>query len=130
MALRTTAERVRDSIAVASSLDLTPFMVRANALTSALASADTNSLMNAALLLEVETMLACYYASLKDPIYQEKTTGDASAKFAMKEGNPFWQAAVELDLTGFLASLGHRRTIKFGWLGKPVSEQTAYEDRD
>lgn len=136
MANRTTNQAVRDTIETDPDISVDPFIRTANTLTSKIAANDSQSLLNAADLFEIETYLAAYFYALRDAQYAEKKTGDASAIFQGKFGMGFdlnyWgQMAKRMDVTGFLASMD-RGKVQVGvtWLGKPPSEQIPYRDRD
>jgi hypothetical protein len=135
MAQRVDPEDVRALLNVKSTVDLQPFIDQATAVTDKVSSNDSSGVMNSALLKEVERNLAAHYYCLKDPGYHARTTEGASGTFYGKtdmglDYTPFGQTAQEMDLTGFLSSLGKGRSIGITWLGLPPSEQTDYRDRD
>jgi len=138
MAIRTSDQAVRATIETDSSIPLNQFIRRANALTDRVAAKDSNGVLSAALLAEIETCLAAHFYAARDQLYRRRSTGDASAEFQASPGkgvlgytDPGAQAIL-LDETGYLAELdrGGKRQAEVGWLGKPVSEQTDYVDRD
>ena len=136
MAVRTNDDLVRASIDVSSTLNLAAFIRRANALTDYVVSKDSNSVLTTALLLEIETCLACHFCARRDPQYREKNTGKAGAVFQGKSGmrldsTDWGQDAITLDVTGTLAGLNAgKRKASVTWLGLPPSEQTDVWDRD
>lgn len=132
---RTSETEVREIIGSDPALSLAPFIETANALTTWLSSKDTDGELNSDLLVAIEKNLAAHFYESRDPAYQEKKTGDASAvfqgKWGMKLDSSDWgQHAQILDVTGRLAGLNKGGRTSFAWLGKPVSEQTDYVDRD
>lgn len=134
MAWRVTEEDVRDIVETDEALSIAPFLNAATALTDYVSAQDSLSLLNSALLVEIEKYLAAHFYALRDPQYSEKKTGDASAVFqgktAMGLDSTHWgQAAKNLDVTGTLATLGKKK-IGVSWLGKAPSDQIDYEDRD
>lgn len=134
MAWRVTEEEVRGIVDTDENISIAPFIDGATALTDYVSAQDSGSVLNAALLKEIERNLAAHFYALKDPQYLEKKTGDASAVFQGETGKgleytPWGQTAKDLDVSGTLATLG-QKTVGMSWLGKPPSEQTAYENRD
>lgn len=138
MAWRTNEDDVRSLVDSDLELSLAPFIDTASALTDELSSADTAGTMGVTMLKQVEMYLAAhFYAAMRDPQYTSKSTSGASASFQGQTGQGFdstyWgQTAKRLDLSGFLAKLDlpTRPKATLTWLGKPVSSQTDYEDRD
>jgi len=136
MATRTDPAAVRATIDADSSISVDPHIRTANVLTDKIAAQDSDSLLDADLLCEIETYLAAHFYAFRDQQFKEEKTGDASAVYQGKTGMHFnstlWgQTAVALDLTGFLAELSKGRIRRqITWLGLPPSEQTSYEDRD
>jgi hypothetical protein len=105
--------------------------------------ADDNDItVTVAELLEIETLLAAFYYCLADKTKSFKGTEGAQATYDGKTGmgfkaNPYGQAALEMDPTGYLASLSSvtagastSRTVGAHWLGKTRSERIDYEDRN
>lgn len=134
MAWRVTQEEVRGIVDTDAKFSIAPFIDAATALTDYVSGQDSDGVLNAALLKEIEKNLAAHFYALKDPQYIEKKTGDASAVFQGQTGKgldytPWGQTAKDLDVSGTLATIG-QKTVRLSWLGKPPSEQTAYEDRD
>ena len=135
MVIRTNDEAIRGSIQTLANINLAPFIRRANALTNRVAANDADGVLSSAILLEIETLLACHYYERRDHAYAEKATGKASAKFQGTYGmglmgTKWGQDAVELDETGFLRGLTQGvPTADVEWVGLPPTEQTDYIDR-
>ena len=135
MAQRIQQDDVRSLVNSESTIDVQAFIDIAVALTDKVSSNDSLSVLTSDLLKQIEANLAAHYYSLRDPAYLAKKTGDANATFYGQTGmgldfTPWGQTAKELDITGFLASLGKGQAIGMKWLGKPPSTQTDYRDRD
>ena len=136
MAIRTTSEMVEAVIEVDSAADLDPLITAASALTDYIASADTLSVLTSDLLLQIETYIAAHLYALKDPQYQTKATGGASATFQGQTKTRFeatwWgQQAMVFDVTGKLAALnaGTKPVLTVHWLGKSQDERINWWDR-
>lgn len=136
MAWRVTEREVREIIPTDILVSVGPFIAMANALTDRVSSQDTQSLLNSALLIQIEKNLAAYFYEARDPQYDEKKTSDASAVFQGEWGmglnrNSWGQNALILDVTGLLRSISKGVVrVSMEWLGLPPSEQTDYVDRD
>lgn len=83
----------------------------------------------------VETWLAAHMYCMSDQTYASKSTAGASASFHGQTGlkldaTKYGQMAKVIDTTGYLTSLSENLSASMTWLGKPVSEQIAYEERD
>ncbi len=135
MAQRIKQDDVRSLVNSESTIDVQAFIDIAVALTDKISASDSNSVLTSDLLKQIEANLAAHYYSLRDPAYLAKKTGNASATFYGQTGmgldfSPWGQTAKDLDISGFLSSLGKRQTVGMGWLGKPPSGQTDYVDRD
>ncbi len=137
MAWRTTQEEVRTVVESDPDISMVPFINAASSLTDYVESQDSDSLLSDSLLQDIEVWLAAHFYSVRDLPYHEKETGDAEAKFQGKTAmgldfTGFGQTAKVLDLTGTLSRLdtAPRPVASCSWLGKPKSEQTAYENRD
>lgn len=81
----------------------------------------------------IERWLSAHFYAVNDKPYQSKSTNKASASFVGQTGmylesTLYGQMAVRLDPTGCLTSQG--KTISGMWLGKTVSEQIDYDDRN
>lgn len=135
MAWRTSEPDVESIVEVDSAINIAPFINTANALTDYVATSDEGSLLNTALLKQIESYLAAHFYSHRDKLYQEKKTGDASAVFQGKtdmglDSTEYGQTAQVLDVTGTLRSLSKGGKARVEWLGLAPSDQTDYEDRD
>ncbi len=137
MAWRTTQEEVRTIIETDSDLNIAPFLDAANALVDYIVTQDSAGILSAKLKEQIEKWLAAHFYAIRDLQYKEKKTGDASAIFQGRTGMGFdaslWgQQAKALDITGTLQRLDTKPRPKASltWVGKPVSEQTDYVDRD
>jgi hypothetical protein len=112
------------------STTLTPFIDTANNIVTWLASKDVNGELSAATLELIERWLSAHFYAQADPILQSKSTGKSSGVFeGQTQRGRYWDQAAYLDSTG---NLNKRGKSKAGmtWLGKAVSDQTDYEDRD
>jgi len=128
-------------IEVNSQIPLTGFINTANLLTTWLSECDTDSELSAAELTQIEAWLAAHFYAQRDPQYQVKKTGNASATFQGSTGmhldGTWWgQQAMMLDTTGCLArrneevKTGRKRKAGVLWAGLAPSNQTDYVDRD
>lgn len=113
---------------------LTPYIETAAAITTRVAACATRkglSLSSAELEL-IERWLAAWSYTKSDPVYQSKTTAEASATFVRGkvEPEPYKDMALSLDTSGCLNAILNRQRASVHWLGKPPSEQIDYEDRD
>jgi hypothetical protein len=138
MAWRTTEEKV--SLLLQEDFedgnDLRPYITTANLVTSLVSSNDTGSLLSSALLAEIEEYLSAHFYCQQNQQLAEEKTADADGTRSWEygknlDGSTWGQTAKLLDITGFLRKMdtGIVRP-KMTWLGKPPSEQTAYQDRD
>ena len=75
----------------------------------------------------MEMWVAAYLYTISDPIYKSKATADASATFADRS---FLDPAKMLDPSGCLNSVMASNRASLDWLGKPISEQIDYVDRN
>lgn len=134
---------VRETIETNSSLNLTPFIMRASALVDYVVTQDVNSILTDALAKQVETQLAAGFYALRDKQYASKGTGRSQAQFQVGqrgkgpfELNDWLSTAMALDITGTLAKLneqaknGTSPTFSWTWMGKVESDQIDYVDRN
>lgn len=84
----------------------------------------------------IERWLSAHYYVQSDQTFASKSTSGASAthhgQTGMRlENSKYGQGALSLDTTGCLDQLANKSNAKARahWLGRPPSEQTAYEDR-
>lgn len=136
MAQRTTQSAVEAILGdnYDASTDLSPFISTAVAITDKLVALDTENYLTTSLKERIEAYLAAHYYQHHDQNVTAKTVGKSSDKYSGEYGMGFkstryGQTALELDLTGQLATIGKRKP-KVKWLGLPPSEQTDYRDRD
>lgn len=138
MAYRTTEDRVRAIIDNSSEIDVTPFIRVANRLVSKIDAKDTDGLLDAEDLVEIETWLAAHFYAHRDQLLTSKSTSGASGSFQGQTGmffssTQYGQTALVLDVTGYLASLAQqaengRKKVQFVWLGSTEQEQRGYTD--
>lgn len=141
MALRTTSSLVKGILMRdydnrrTPSLD--PFILTANSLVNRLSTRATEiGLSVGSETLElVERWLAAHYYVMSDKTFAENTTSGASAVYQGQTGMSldasfYGQTAQTLDPTGLLGKLSQRAGASVLWLGKPVSQQIPYEQRD
>jgi len=111
-----------------STISKTPFIRAASALTDYVNSCDSDSVLNDALLTEIETYLAAHFYNVRDQAYDSRKTADASGVFQTKhgmylDGTDAGQAAIMLDVSGCLSKLnreakeGGKRKLGVAWLG-------------
>ncbi len=134
MAQRVTLDEVQTLVDYNDQINMQPYVDIATALTDKVSSNDTLGVLSTALLKQIEVNLAAHYYSLRDPAYLEKKTQDASAKFYGETGKgldftPWGQTAKDLDISGFLASVGKGQSIGLTWLGTPLDSQLTFEER-
>lgn len=136
MAIRTTVEKIQDVITTNPGISLDQSMATATALVDHIVSKDTGSILNDALLVEIETYLAAHFYALRDPQYMSQSRGKASAQFMLGEVGSglkatVWGAqAIALDLTGVLGSISNgKKKLKLTWLGMTPKQETPHWDR-
>ncbi len=80
----------------------------------------------------IERWLAAHFYTRMDPTYTSRTTASASGAFTSPKDDTerYRQSAIEVDTSGCLKAILYRLHASATWLGKPVSEQTPYRDRD
>lgn len=118
------------------STDLSPYIATATVMVDRVASCATvkgKALSDAELEL-IERWLAAHLYAMADQTYTSKTTQGASGSFGGQlgmslEATKYGQNALAVDYSGCLTVISKRQVASFGWLGKPKSEQTDYEDR-
>lgn len=134
---------VRAIIQADSTIDnLFPFITVAEGLVDYVDSRDTENLLTAHQLKQIEIYLAAHFYASRDQQYSSNKTGDASAKFQVgisgigpMELNDWGRHAMMLDITGTLSRLNEQNkkgktTPQAVWLGREPSTQTDYVDRD
>lgn len=136
MAWRVTEDDVREIIDTNAQISVVPFLDMANALTDYVVAQDSDSVLTASLLAGIEKNLAAHFYAARDQLYASKITERAEAIFQGQfgkrlESTDYGQRALVLDVTGTLDRLNRGpKKASLTWLGKPVSDQTDYEDRD
>lgn len=138
---RTTSAAVRDVLLRDyDSLDcpgLAPFVEKASVMTDDVATcaARKGQPYSAAKLELVERYLAAHAYAMSDRTYSQRSTLRASGTFNGKTGmyleaTFYGQQAKELDNLGCLESVGKTHAVQAVWLGKRVSAQLDYEERE
>lgn len=141
MAMRTTAEKVREMLGPNYDSATTPkltLMIRmANALVSRVVTCAANKdYTHSSDELELlEMMIACHYYTVQDKAYSSRSDGGASGSFQGQTGmgmesSDFGQSAMDFDTSGCLRNIVKRQVADADWLGKPANEQLSYEDRN
>jgi hypothetical protein len=121
--------------------DLTAFMDSAAILIKRVEACDSNGVLDEEDLEIIERWLSAHFYSHADQLLQSKSTGDASASFQGRTGmglesTQYGQTAMNLDGSGCLEKIndqmkkGGKPKPSINWMGKAVSQQTAYGDRD
>lgn len=136
MAQRTTSAKVQAILGdnYDGSKDLAEYLATALAVTDWLEGEDDNSVLTATLLERIECYLTAHYYLFHDQMATAEKIGGGMDTYQGTygegfKGTKYGQAALELDVSGNLLTMG-KPTIQMAWLGLPPSEQTDYEDRD
>ena len=134
MAWRISEEDIRSTLPTDPLINVAPFIPPANALTNKVSANDTGNVLNSAVLAEIERYLAAHFYALYDQQFLANKTADASANYQGKtdmglDFTRFGQMAKTLDVSGYLATIGEGAPSVL-WLGKPVSDQIDYDDRN
>lgn len=84
---------------------------------------------------EIEMWIAAHLYAVSDKPYQSRSTLSSSASFQGQTGKGweatlYGQTAKNLDPTGLLDSMDAGGSVGGDWLGKPLSEQIDYDDRN
>lgn len=81
---------------------------------------------------QLECLLACHFYTRTDRVYRKRATGRASGEFLYdpKNPEPYKASAIELDYSGCLEAIFTKNVSKVVWMGKRVSEQIDYQDRN
>ena len=115
-----------------SGIDLAPYIRAANLATNQFATvaAAQGYAVGADVLGEIEGWLAAHAYTLMDPVYQSKTTGQASATYMRGKRGPFLEGALMLDPTGLLESvLNPGARVGVTWVGKDAREAVPWWER-
>jgi hypothetical protein len=117
--------------------DLTPFIQTANGMADRVAAcaAAKGKALTPQELQSIEGWLAAHFYAQMDQLYKSKSTGGASASFQGETGKGlestlYGQSALMADYSGCLTVISKRQVARLNWLGKPVSEQIPYDQRD
>ena len=84
----------------------------------------------------IERWLAAHLYAHADQLLSSKSTADASGTYQGKTGmglesTQYGQTAMDMDASGCLRSMNKgNNQLTVGWLGKSVSSQIAYGNRD
>lgn len=135
---RVTPTELVDFALLSSQVNTNQFLRMANNLTDKVEDKDSNNLLSDADLKDIELNLAAHFAVQheRSQQYTSRSTDGASGSFQGQfgmglESSHYGQNALMLDETGFLHSINKGKTpVGVTWLGKPVSEQTDYDERD
>lgn len=142
---RTNPDLVKDVLAPGHDYDtleapsLDPFIEAANELVSwcvTNAGAYGRTALTAALAAKVETWLAAGLYKLSDQQLASSQAGRSSGQFRggsgqqMSDQNQYLRAACAMDVSRMLGPLLNGAVAGAVWLGKPVSEQTPYSERN
>ncbi len=136
MAWRVEADDVARIIRDYVDIDLTPFMDMATVLTDKVSSADSDSELTSAQLIQIEKLLAAHFYDQidheVDSSFTEKAGGKHTGQYGMHlERTRHGQDAMMFDTTGYLRKINKGIVrAKVAWLGKPPSAQIDYIDRD
>ena len=124
--------------------DLTPFMTSANAIVNQVVvlAGSSRDQFRAALASDsatqelIERWLSAHFYCAQDKPEIQKTTQGASASFQGQkqtqglDTTEYGRRAITLDYSGKLNALDKRAFARTAWLGKPVSQQVPYCQRN
>lgn len=131
MMARTTEEELQAVVEVSGTgIDLLLFIDAASILVDKVSACATERghTLTSAQLRHIETYIAAYLYTAKDPRYKSKRTERAAATFTVPD---YWEIARRLDTSGCLDLFGREQHyVDFQWLGKAPSDQIDYENRD
>lgn len=143
MAIRTTPAEVQQATPIScEGVNLHPYIRKASLLVNQIETADTENLLDADTLKELETLLAAhFYQHLMDQQEKSKNTGRAGATFHGETGKYFeatfpGQSALELDATGYLSKKqgelvsGMNKKARLLWLGTPTDSTRPDQQQD
>lgn len=124
MAIRATESLVAAIIEVDEEINLSPFIIAANALVEEIA---IDSGHDEARLTLIETWLAAHFYAMRDPRVTDERAGPVSASYQNKVDlflslSHYGQMAQTLDTSGLLMGLSGQktRTASVQWAGKEV----------
>jgi hypothetical protein len=142
MATRVSDDDVRGILNSDLDISMAAFLQTANVMVTYVDSCDTRNLLSDDQLKQIEIWLAAHFYSVRDQLYSSNKTADAEADFqtgVKGEGSydttDYGRQAMALDITGCLANLNDqakngKRVASLNYLGKRVSRQIEYQDRD
>jgi len=117
-------------------IDLTIFIDTASDVVDYIATQDDAAAIPLALFKRIELYLAAHFYAIKDQQVHSESTDGTSATYQGKTSEGFgatiWGAqALRMDVSGTLAAMDAGNfTPQLIWLGKPVSQQIPYQDRN
>jgi hypothetical protein len=135
MSNRTDSEKVKDILQGNYDSDANPslqrFITAANVIVTrtAVCASKRGVALAADELLEMEAWLAAYFYCKGDPTYKSRSTQAASGAFNT-DPDDFKNQAIQLDPSGCLNAQLNKLRARAVWLGKPVSSQIPYDERD
>lgn len=112
--------------------DLTPYVRTAANIVARVKDAAFNDDDVTLTVYELEMMerwLAAHFYTVMDPVYLSRSTISASGSFATDKDR-YKEAACSIDPTGTLRAILAGNVATAIWMGKPVSVQTPYRDRN
>lgn len=117
--------------------DLTGFIETASAVVDRVITCAGRKevILTDALLELIERWLSAHFYAHADQLFTSKSTAGASGSFQGQTGmhlesTQYGQTAMDLDYSGCLAAINKGARAGAIWLGKPVSQQINYLDRD
>lgn len=137
MAIRTNANAVKgilgDDYDSETNRPLQPFLESATVIVNRVATCATakGKALTTGELELIERWLTAHLYTKSDPTYSSRSTSGASGSFirSPEVPEPYKDGALSVDYSGCLSAILGRKTASAVWLGRPPSEQTAYEDR-
>lgn len=139
MAVRTTSAAVVDILGphydAVRTPSLTGFIATASSLVDKVSANDTAGKLSASDLEIIERWLSGHFYQQSDQMFTSRSTGKASGSFQGQTGmglenSIYGQTAMSLDVTRYLAALNKGGIVGGAWLGKPLSEQLTYDERN
>lgn len=122
-----------------NNVDLTPFIETASVMIDEVVTcaADDETTLSSSLLERLECLVAAHFYHCADPTYASRSTDGASGQFMGQaamglDGSRYGQMAKRMDPSGCLAAMDDpdKGRASITWLGKPVSDQINYWDRN
>ena len=119
-----------------SDIVLTPMIIGATGITDRIAAEDSDSILTAAVLKEIERHLAAHIYDATDHELAKEDTGNDGGVYTglygkgAFNGTRHGKIAMALDMTGYLSRLNEgRKKATATWLGKRPSNQTDFVNR-